>query len=241
MALKFENGRAAALSEGFCRYKQVRNDISLVFVVSSSYQLYDSLHQKEHHYCPIQVLSTMANVGRSSFTMLHELKNATGQVMALNTTKVVRVNEKTRKSIELPSGFREFYSNLTKGTVLDSLIPLMKPQNILPITSTVCWSHTDKYYHTNQCAYIMLCLDAIMSASRRPQYAGLLPEDIAKLKMKTMKMLYLGETKPPDELEIFVWTEPDSAHLTVNCIIEKEGKSVFHFQSSFRHNEDSKL
>jgi acyl-CoA thioesterase FadM len=216
----------------------------IYFVMAGSYDIKDGFYEKEHYYGAVYFHVFVADVGNSSLTFGQHLYSSNGVHLSTITAKIVRVNIETRRPIPISPEYKEYLQKVRQSPFnLGSLNPLSKPEGLIPVKRTVVWSNMDLYRHTNQAVYIQYCMDAIMDASKRPEYSSQLPKDIAAVKMRTMHMLYLGETVPGDALDIYVWTEPDNKTLVIKCIVEKRGKPVFHFRASFANkpNMVSKL
>ena len=79
-------------------------------------------------------------------------------------SKLVFVDKKTRKPAPIPEYFRSINDPMVQSEKMEALA---KPEITHIAKYRVVWSDADPYQHTNQGAFIRICMDGIVEVGMR--------------------------------------------------------------------------
>ena len=199
------------------------------FMVSTKTEMTKEFHsslpnRKEKPRLAISI--QLGFVGNSSLSSVaHLFCRDTKEVYVTNQNMVVTVDKVTRKPVPLP----EWWTNKYRPLSVESqrlIIPSVPVPDEKYVTSMkALWSDMDAYRHTNYVAYIRYCFEAAMEANATNRFSKF-TGDMLHYYVKSMDILYKGESTPGDELKVSTWENKDNPYL-IHFDINKAGKTIF--------------
>ncbi|GFS05558.1 hypothetical protein ElyMa_004684800 [Elysia marginata] len=160
-----------------------------------------------------------------------------------NTYQVVLIDKATRKPTQLPDWFKDKFKGRgcrDKGFIVK---PFTRPALTFSLSSTVRWTDTDQYNHTNFTTYVLWAVDALhaglrMKASDAP--SGSEAADQAKALaalpsisremldqgLHKMQVTYMRECLEGESIETHVWQEEGGEKELVLFSVVKNGEDV---------------
>ena len=233
----FEASRIVALYNGFLDFKKVDNSEYAVVVRKQSFRLNPRLHQ---HISFFSVLDMKFNlqclsVGKTSTTFETRLcDDTTGEELAVNKVRIVRMSRKTRTSAEYPEfyyeKYRPFIGQPTTKFLESRGIPSMPDDSYL-FKLQVRSSDTDKNGHTNQASYVMFCMDCATDAALKKYYRHF-DSDMCMYTTTYWEIDYLGESRTGDVLDIYTWQSNDNIG-NIHFSIRLKRREIFNASTIF--------
>ena len=106
-----------------------------------------------------------------------------------------------------------------------------KPEGCFSRTILVRHCDSDWRYHTNQAAYLDFCMDAAAEGAKRGHFR-LLRGDLLSYRVEFMECLHHGKSLPGDELQVYVWENPEKVSELL-CQIEKDEQFIWNGKVRF--------
>ncbi len=214
-------------------------------MLAQRYRVYETFHQRAALVYPLYMNTKVVGRSRSSYiTQVTLTEKDTGNVALVATTKLVGIDEDTKRSKSFPIDlFKDitvpFLSDLAE--VFPPVIAEKEPPNAFVSSVVVQPSDTDTQNHTTQSAYMKFALDGIAKAARQGVLSGI-KDDVCFYRGHTAATLHMGVSFAGDVLTVKVWEKQDNPR-HINCVIQKKGNRIYYSEISFypRENSDAKL
>lgn len=151
-----------------------------------------------------------------------------GQDLAYAAIKLVAIDLKKRKKYMIPQEMRAKLPSVSD--IPGRYKPAQRPAKVFTYEYFVRPSDTDFNRHMNHCCYLEICLNAASVAQSSDVYN--FKADPAEYDIKTIKMLYVGESHLGDVLVCHTWQD-ESNDLILHFEINSGLKTIHH--SSFEY------
>ena len=194
---------------------------------------------------PMTLTRTTHRIGTSSITHKSIICRENAVLSSAFVTCVL-IDSKTGKSAPLPPVFYDRFKPQTNGQRLDSLPAYPLPPSGQYYRSIAKVSHSDIDFnqHLNASVYVRYCMDCAIDASNAGflKYAFQNQETYLR-KVANVKLLYLAESVPGDQLSVCVWNHPNDKDVVKFLIQNTEKQSspicrcVLRFQKNIRSKE----
>lgn len=235
-----ESVRWQGLKHGFAYYPDFQSGSEYaMFVASQVYELSEAVHNIRYaeafgRHFPIRCYMYVSDVGRSTYCVTVKwIDFKSDATIATFITKVVMVNRKTRRPVQLPE---IFYKDLDKHLraveqcKIDKRVLIAFPENAFTYQLKAYQSDTDWNGHVNQATYIRWCSDAAAVAAIQ-KHLNHFSRHIELYPCKIMEIHHYGEALVNDELEVVVW-EP-GMEKCLKVAIKCKGKVIFTMDLEF--------
>ena len=211
----------------FLEYDKLTED-RLTFMASTrtefSHKLYGLVDSvKMPTFEAILQLGFVGNSSLNSIACLTDKED--GSFLAKNINQVVTVDKTTRKPTPIPDWWKNKYMPVVEGNERLIVPALEIPPKTYAYDIRVAWSDIDIYWHTNYLTYIRYCLDTAKDGIVKNYYAKF-HDDILQYHVKSMDIMYRGESKAGDRLDVKSWENPDDPYL-LHFDISVVGKTIF--------------
>ena len=218
---------------------------SLLFTVSRTITILPAFHKElSLHYLkllPVDIVSELEFIGRSSQGLKSEMLNKDGKVLAIDHEVLVNVDEETIRPKPYPSSLLEKFAAFAKPKNQSKAEKkVAKPEHgFFSYKMKTAFSDTDSNLHVNQAHFVRYCVDCAETATAAAFYSGI-KENFLLYGAKSLTTLYSGESRAGEELIIHTW-EDASNPLLLYFQIEKEEKSICFFTIEMYSRYHSKL
>ncbi|XP_070535714.1 uncharacterized protein [Ptychodera flava] len=213
----------------------------LVFVKTQEMTVYPALYGKVKRDTQLKGTCAIQYIGKSSYCFLQELQLAsTGELVCVCSTLMVLIDKATRRPVHFEPKFVEQSLPFVKGGTVSFMRPIVDqpPSYSYRYSISVPASDMDSNYHVNQSNYIKYCMDCAAFGARDHAYS-LFTQDIASYPIKSLSVLYIGESRSGQILDVISWEDREKPYIIYFII--RRGKDDI-YQSIVRFNVDkSKL
>ena len=191
----------------------------------------------------LQVTYEIVSVTKNSAYFQQKLTDVdTGLCLSTFTAKTVYVDRKTRRAKGLPTWLmeHELYNaapHLNLRFSREQVIPV----DAFQFSYTILPSDTDFNQHTNNVAYLRMCMDASDLACRKDIFTNF-KDSVHCYDAKSMKVHFAKETTILNKLDIFVWEESQEDDFILHSVIFL-GKTAVYYQDTvfYSRYENNKL
>ena len=210
-------------------------------VLSATRKLNPELYLHDIMYNKLRISSCIGNVGRSSYQVVHSCwSEKSGALLYEAVKQGVFVDTATMKSKVLRGPMKEIIERYKTATPTKKIPNLVKPdKNIYTTKQRVYWSDIDILGHVNNANYLRFCSDAMTEAGLKGLFRSV-EGDLGRYWIQNVEILYKGEAKAGDVLDIHVWEDPTKAML-IHSFIEKGAVPVVQCSIQFTDPASPKL
>ncbi|KAK3087845.1 hypothetical protein FSP39_011420 [Pinctada imbricata] len=238
IAKMFEASRLIPLYHGFLHFQQVDGAHHGLVVRKQVLRLNPKLHQNMSIFSNLMMKFNLEvlSLGKTSVTYVSRFTDGeSGELLAENFVKFVRINRKTRRAAEFPSFFQEMYGVMNGKETLPFLdkriIAGQPPQDAYTYKVLVRSSDTDRNRHVNQAMYVKYCMDCATEAAINKYYKNF-DSDMCMYTTTKWEIDYIGESGTRDLLEIVTWQSCDDLR-HIGFLIRMEQKEIFRASTMF--------
>ena len=211
----FESMRNVVIPAGFCYYEELNDENHAFFVVNTTYNVTKDgnkicVHNNWGKHSPIIGIGRIVYIGTSSLTIaLTMFDYKTGVQLCSCLLSFVYVDIASRKSVKLPTWFRESVSkipHLQNARPAPRFGDFSVPPNIYKYNVKALHSDIDYNGHVTQSVYVKWCNDAGTDAAVNGFYFDF-QENISNYDIEKMEVSYIGEVLVNDEIVVGTWQE----------------------------------
>ncbi|KAK3088519.1 hypothetical protein FSP39_020112 [Pinctada imbricata] len=238
IAKTLEAARLIPFYYGFLHFHEIQDDCYGLVVRKQVLRLNPKLHQTTCMFSKLMLKVDLQflSLGKTSYSFAARLKDAdTGELLAENFLKFVRINKKTRRAAEFPSFFQEKYGRIDgneKVPFLDERNGSSDPPLDAYIYNVrVHRSDTDQNSHVNQSTYVKYCMDCATEAAMNKYYKNF-DSDMCMYTTTKWEMDYIGESGAGDLLDVVTWQSNDDARI-ISFSIQLNKREIFRATSAF--------